>query len=113
MRGSASWATRSTTVWNKILFSAHIIRCLERWLLTAGVGGATDLESLGTHPDYQRRGAGSMLVKWGCDLADKNGVAAYVDASKEGAALYKKYGFVDFSPADTHVASMARSKKST
>jgi hypothetical protein len=52
-----------------------------------------------------------MLVKWGCDLADKDDVAAYVDASKEGAPLYKKYGFVDYSPPGVEVASMARGKK--
>lgn len=69
-----------------------------------------DLDTLGTHPDYQRRGAGSMLVKWGCDLADKDGVAAYVDASKEGAPLYQKHGFVDFNPPDADVAAMARPK---
>lgn len=67
---------------------------------------------MGTLPEYQGRGAGSLLVKWGCDLADKDGVAAYVDASKEGAPLYKKYGFVDLSPPDSEIASMARAKKS-
>ncbi|OQE00396.1 hypothetical protein PENVUL_c052G05550 [Penicillium vulpinum] len=66
--------------------------------------------TLGTHPDYQRRGAGSMIVQWGCDLADKDGVAAYVDASKEGASLYLKHGFVDFSPPGSEVAAMARPK---
>ncbi|OBT66138.1 hypothetical protein VE03_05140 [Pseudogymnoascus sp. 23342-1-I1] len=70
------------------------------------------LDTVATHPDYQGRGAGSMLVKWGCELADKNDVAAYVDASKEGAPLYKKYGFVDFSPPGAEVASMGRAKKS-
>ncbi|KFY74621.1 hypothetical protein V499_05368 [Pseudogymnoascus sp. VKM F-103] len=70
------------------------------------------LDTVGTHPDYQKRGAGAMLVKWGCDLADENDVAAYVDASKAGAPLYKKHGFVDFSPAGSYVASMARGKKS-
>lgn len=50
-----------------------------------------------------------MLLKWGCDLADKNGVAAYVDASKAGAPLYQKFGFVDKSgPEAGDVASMAR-----
>ncbi|CDM30365.1 unnamed protein product [Penicillium roqueforti FM164] len=49
-----------------------------------------------------------MLVKWGCDLADKDGVMAYVDASKEGAFLYQKHNFVDFSPPGSEVASMAR-----
>jgi GNAT superfamily N-acetyltransferase len=69
-----------------------------------------DLDMLGTHPDYRKRGAGSMLVQWGCDLADREGVAAYVDASKAGAPLYEKFGFVDHStPGSTSgVASMAR-----
>ncbi|KAH7174580.1 acyl-CoA N-acyltransferase [Fusarium flagelliforme] len=67
------------------------------------------LDTLVTHPDYQRRGAGSMLMKWGCDMADENRVAAYVDASKSGAALYERFGFVDESLPDSgDVASMAR-----
>ncbi|KAF5669901.1 hypothetical protein FCIRC_9086 [Fusarium circinatum] len=67
------------------------------------------LDTLVTHPDYQRCGAGSMLMKFGCDLADKDGVAAYVDASKSGAGLYKCFGFVDKSlPGSGDVASMVR-----
>ncbi|KAJ5620606.1 acetyltransferase [Penicillium lagena] len=66
------------------------------------------LDTVATHPDYQRRGAGSMLVKWGCDLADAEGVGAYVDASKDGAPLYAKFGFVDYSNPGEEIASMAR-----
>ncbi|KAJ5691970.1 Acyl-CoA N-acyltransferase [Penicillium macrosclerotiorum] len=67
------------------------------------------LDMLGTHPEYRKRGAGSMLVKWGCDLADDEGAGAYVDASKAGAPLYEKFGFVDHSQPDTiGIASMAR-----
>ncbi|KAJ5086875.1 hypothetical protein NUU61_008182 [Penicillium alfredii] len=69
------------------------------------------LDTVGTHPNYQRRGAGSMIVKWGCDLADHDGVAAYVDASKEGAPLYKRFGFEDFSKPDEEIASMARAQR--
>ena len=59
-----------------------------RWyVLTRG----TDLDTLAAHPDYQRRGAGSMLLQWGCDMADKDGVALYVDASKAGAPLYQRF----------------------
>ncbi|KDN64636.1 putative acetyltransferase [Colletotrichum sublineola] len=73
----------------------------------------TDLDTLVTHPDYQRRGAGSMLLKWGCELADENGVGAYVDASKAGKGLYERFGFVDKSEADAgEVASMARRRRS-
>jgi hypothetical protein len=49
-----------------------------------------------------------MLVKWGCDLADSQGVSAYVDASKDGAPLYSKFGFVDYSMPGEGIASMAR-----
>ena len=83
----------------------------------AGIIGYTnechwqDLDTLGTHPDYWRRGAGSLLVKWGCDLADADGVSAYVDASKDGAPLYAKYGFVDEGSPDDEIASMARRKR--
>ncbi|KAJ6108243.1 acetyltransferase [Penicillium sp. IBT 18751x] len=66
------------------------------------------LDTVATHPDYQRRGAGSLLVKWGCDLADAQGVQAYVDASKDGAPLYAKFGFVDYSLPGEEIASMAR-----
>lgn len=67
-----------------------------------------DLDTLATHPDYQKRGAGSMIVKYGCDLADAHGVSAYVDASKEGLGLYKRHGFVNHGDGESDVASMAR-----
>ncbi|KAJ5774882.1 Acyl-CoA N-acyltransferase [Penicillium paradoxum] len=68
------------------------------------------LDMLGTHPDYRCRGAGSMLVRWGCDIADREGVGAYIDASEAGVPLYTKYGFVDRrDPARTsEVTPMAR-----
>ncbi|KAI3144547.1 hypothetical protein CBS147325_5307 [Penicillium roqueforti] len=68
------------------------------------------LDMLGTHPDYRRRGAGAMLVLWGCEIADREGVAAYIDASKAGVPLYAKHGFVDRSdPASPgEVVAMAR-----
>lgn len=51
-----------------------------------------------------------MLVKWGCDLADREGVGAYVDASQAGVPLYKKFGFVSRSQtgSDSLILSMAR-----
>ncbi|OQD80283.1 hypothetical protein PENANT_c037G07134 [Penicillium antarcticum] len=69
-----------------------------------------DLDMLGTHPDYRRCGAGSALVQWGCDIADREGDGAYVDASKAGAPLYERHGFADLSdPAKPGAtASMGR-----
>ncbi|RDW67265.1 GNAT family N-acetyltransferase [Aspergillus mulundensis] len=67
------------------------------------------LDTLVTHPAYHRRGAGSMLLQWGCELADRDGVALYVDASKAGARLYERFGFVDESlPGSGEIASMVR-----
>lgn len=53
-----------------------------------------DLHLLITHPAHRGRGAGSMLVKWGCDKADRLGIIAACTASADGEAVYKKNGFV-------------------
>lgn len=50
---------------------------------------------LSTHPEHERRGAGSMLVKWGTDFADNLGMKAFVQGSRRGKPLYERYGFVD------------------
>ena len=52
------------------------------------------LDTLVTHPDHHRKGAGGLLVKWGCDKADELGVEAYVEASPMGQPLYARHGFV-------------------
>jgi GNAT superfamily N-acetyltransferase len=50
---------------------------------------------LSTHPDHERRGAGSMLMKWGIDIADNLGMKAFVQGSRVGKQLYESHGFVD------------------
>ncbi|KAI9652244.1 MAG: hypothetical protein M1831_007092 [Alyxoria varia] len=51
------------------------------------------VELMGVSAEYQRQGVGAMLLKPGCDLADRDGVEAYVDASPVAAPLYERYGF--------------------
>jgi ribosomal protein S18 acetylase RimI-like enzyme len=51
------------------------------------------LEMLATHPDYQRCGAGSMLVQWAVEEADKLGLEVFIEASPPGRFLYSKFGF--------------------
>ncbi|KAH6717678.1 hypothetical protein BKA61DRAFT_511935, partial [Leptodontidium sp. MPI-SDFR-AT-0119] len=46
-----------------------------------------------THPSYQRRGAGKLLVGWGVEEADRRGVKSWVEASVLGKGLYEKFGF--------------------
>ena len=51
------------------------------------------LSILATHPDHHRRGVGAMHLKWGCDLADKLGLPAYLEATPKGKPLYERFGF--------------------
>jgi GNAT superfamily N-acetyltransferase len=53
------------------------------------------LAVLFVHPAYQRKGAGTMMVQWGADLADQLMLPAWVEASPFGHGLYAKYGFED------------------
>jgi GNAT superfamily N-acetyltransferase len=50
------------------------------------------ISMFGTHPDHQRRGAGKMLMEWGCQEADRRGLEIYVEASSMGKGLYEKFG---------------------
>ncbi|KAF2089230.1 hypothetical protein K490DRAFT_63367 [Saccharata proteae CBS 121410] len=61
------------------------------------------LSLLYTDPDFQRLGAGALLVKWGCELADHLMVPAWVEGTMAGHRLYEACGFrdveeVDFTP---------------
>ncbi len=42
---------------------------------------------------HQRRGIGSAIVRWGMERCAEIGVAAYLESSAQGAALYEKLGF--------------------
>ncbi|CZR53747.1 uncharacterized protein PAC_03627 [Phialocephala subalpina] len=58
------------------------------------VGPAVLLDVCCTDPEYHRRGAGKMLVRWGTGKADELGVKAFVEASPEGRRLYESCGFM-------------------
>ncbi|KAK5115960.1 hypothetical protein LTR62_000416 [Meristemomyces frigidus] len=51
------------------------------------------LSVLVTDPQHQRRGAGTLLVKYGCDKADSLGLFAILHASPAGVGVYTKQGF--------------------
>jgi len=50
----------------------------------------TVLEMLGVHEDYQKHGIGAVMIKYGTDQADKDGLETYLDASEIGQPYYKK-----------------------
>jgi GNAT superfamily N-acetyltransferase len=51
------------------------------------------LDIIFTDPKYQRRGAGTKLVKWGVDRADEMGVEAFLEATRFGRHMYEQNGF--------------------
>ncbi|KAF2462416.1 hypothetical protein BDY21DRAFT_272271, partial [Lineolata rhizophorae] len=51
------------------------------------------LGQLATFPMHERRGAASLLVRHGCELADKAGLPCFLEASYQGRPLYERHGF--------------------
>ena len=51
------------------------------------------LELLATRPEWQGKGAGGLMLDWGCARADGDGVETYLESSPAGKRLYEKKGF--------------------
>ena len=46
-------------------------------------------------PEYQRKGVGHELLRWGLEQADEEQVECWIDASAAGHGLYKQLGWED------------------
>jgi len=53
------------------------------------------LDFLATHPDFERQGIATELVKWGLEEAKREGVYASVISSLGKERFYGKFGFVE------------------
>ncbi|KAI5860446.1 acyl-CoA N-acyltransferase [Durotheca rogersii] len=51
------------------------------------------LQTTAVHPDHQRRGAGTLLLRWGMEVADKLELPLYLEATGTGLLLYEHEGF--------------------
>ena len=51
------------------------------------------LELVATRPEYQGKGAGGKLLRWGIDKADEEGTETYLEASPDGKPIYEHFGF--------------------
>lgn len=66
----------------------------ERMRILKGRDNICRLTFMAVHPDFQRRGIGSVMLQSVCDETDKvPGRCAYVLAAPEGVPLYSKFGF--------------------
>ena len=46
-----------------------------------------------TLPEYRRKGAAELIMRWGTKKADELGLNCFVEASPLGKPLYLKHGF--------------------
>ncbi len=53
------------------------------------------LEVLATHPSYQGRDLGSMLLKAGCEGANGEGMKIYLEGTSKVLPLFERFGFVE------------------
>lgn len=53
------------------------------------------LDFLATLPRYQGRGVASALLRWGMEQAAERRVGIFLEATMDGYALYRKYGWED------------------
>ncbi|CAG9945021.1 unnamed protein product [Clonostachys rosea f. rosea IK726] len=51
------------------------------------------LAALVCHEDYQGKGAGGLLLRYGLNRADEMGADVYLEASPPGVPIYKRFGF--------------------
>ncbi|KAL4780615.1 acyl-CoA N-acyltransferase [Aspergillus varians] len=52
-----------------------------------------ELSSLVVHPDFQGKGIGKELMKWGLEEAERLGLPLYLESTSAGRPLYEKIGF--------------------
>ena len=45
-------------------------------------------------PKHRRRGAGRLLLEWGCKVGDEKDLEGFVESTEDGVKLYESAGFV-------------------
>lgn len=102
-----SWnpASLDVTAWNQV--SKHLREERQRVLyghqniwsesiaipVLEELSSCLGLNTIAVAPEHQMQGVGSMLMQWGCDMADSRGWNSFVMASPDGIQLYSKFDF--------------------
>lgn len=69
------------------------------------------LELIATKPEFQGKGAAGMLMRWGLEKADEEGVESYLEASPEGKPVYEHFGFVEQEELEIDLEGKGREEK--
>ncbi|OIW34153.1 N-acetyltransferase-like protein [Coniochaeta ligniaria NRRL 30616] len=73
----------------------------------------TCLRNLCCAPTRSRLGAGSALLRWVTELADKEGLPCWLEASPLGYPLYRRFGFQDVEVLDLRLTERWGAVRST
>ncbi len=92
-----AWKTRSggppVPGMNRVLDQAYFTAAFRTEMEVVDGRPYMSLMMLATSPKYQRRGAGSLLLKAGLDKADKLGLPVCLCSGVCGRPLYERFGF--------------------
>lgn len=61
--------------------------------ISTDICAPSGLKLMGTLPSHRRRGAASLQLAWANELADREGLVCYTEASVEGLPVYEKAGW--------------------
>ena len=75
-------------------FKQTLATAQKRWFDNVYGDKRLHLKILRTHPDYQKRGAGTQHCRWGMELARADGIPVTLFASPMGKRLYSHLGFL-------------------
>ncbi|CAI6335512.1 unnamed protein product [Periconia digitata] len=79
----------NTAMWNEFFDLFHSVK---RDVM--GLRPFFKLDTLVTHPDHHRKGAGKALLEEGLRRVDEEGLECYLESSVMGRPLYERFGFV-------------------
>ncbi|KAF2658666.1 hypothetical protein K491DRAFT_676257 [Lophiostoma macrostomum CBS 122681] len=92
--GASNCTFRSANLTRLLVFD-HAFTLLKRSTIDAVYGPSQlYLNTLGTHPDFQRHGAGTRLVRTGIEIGRKEGLNVTLIAQPTAETFYQRLGFV-------------------